>query len=106
MVITPERVKSLSLKHLTLRVVFIGFTDEESIEKILEYSNTNHDWIYKKISQEDGGDDSIVKEWLKNEIVKNKKLASWAEEYGYKFFSSHEKVFEEFQDEVVTFLFE
>ena len=75
MVITPERVKSLSLKHLTLRVVFIGFTDEESIEKILEYSNTNHDWIYKKISQEDGGDDSIVKEWLKNEIVKNKKLA-------------------------------
>ncbi len=104
MAITPERVKSLSVKDLEIRAVFLGFTDESYFEKIFEYSNDKKDWIYKKINQEDGGDDSAVRKWLKEELVKNKNAAALAEEYGYKFFSPHENSFEEYRNKVVKYL--
>lgn len=104
MVITPERVKELSVKDLGVKAVFLGFTDKSHIENIFEYSNDKKDWIYKKINQEDGGDDSFVRKWLHEELEKNKKVAILAEEYGYKFFSPHESSFEVYRDKVVKFL--
>lgn len=104
MAITPERVKSLSLKNLELKVVFLGFTDESHFEKIFEYSNINKDWIHKKINEEDGGDDSHVRKWLKETLEENKKMEALATEYGYSFFSPHEGDFDEYCDKVVKYL--
>lgn len=104
MAITPERVKSLSLKNLELRAVFLGSTEESYFENILAYSKEKEDWMYKKIHQEDGGDDSNVRKWFSDEVIRNRKVAVLAEENGYGFFSPHEGSFDEYRDKVVKYI--
>ncbi|MDB5259086.1 MAG: hypothetical protein JWO73_294 [Candidatus Taylorbacteria bacterium] len=104
MAITPERVKSLSLKNLKIKAAFVGFTDDSHLKNILEYAHANEDWVHKKITLEDGGDDSSVRKWFNEELGKNKEDATLAKEYGYEFFSPHEGSFEEYTNKVVEYL--
>lgn len=104
MVITPEHVKGLNLKNLKIRAAFVGFLDQEYLNTILEYSRAKKDWIYTKIMEENKGDDSSIREWFKNELVKNKIIARKVKEYGYEFFSPGKESFEEYRDKVASYL--
>lgn len=104
MAITPERVKSLSLKNLELKVAFVGFTDDSYLDTILTYAYAKKDWVYKKITEENGGDDSSVRKWFNEELVKNKSLEAVAKDYGYGFFSPSGSSFEKYRDSVVKYL--
>ncbi len=102
--ITPERVKSLSLKNFKLKAVFLGFNNESYLKNILDYSHEHKDWLYKKVMIESGGDYSVAETWFKEELIRSKEVAMLAEKYGYKFFSPQEKNFQKYRDEVVEYL--
>jgi len=91
--ITPERVKSLQLKNLELKVVFIGFTKVVHLEKILEHSQKYNDWI-NKVIEDDGGSKTKIEEWFKKTIRENKRLSKQVREYGYYFIDISEDLFE------------
>ncbi len=104
MAITPELVNSLSLKHLVLKAVFVGFTDDSYLNTILGYAHAKKDWVYKKIVEEDGGDDSAVRKWFADEVIKNKRVERIAKEHGYGFFSPNGDSFEDYCSSVVRYL--
>ena len=103
MVITPEHVKNLVLKNFKIKAVFVGITDDTSLDIMLEQSNLNKDWIYTKIN-EHGGDNTVIKKAFNDEIKKSKKVAILANEYGYKFFPFKNNDFEKYCDEIVDYL--
>lgn len=102
-VITPERVKSLKLKNLELRAVFVGFTDNSYIEKIIGHGLVEKDWVYDHI-QNNNGDDIEIREMFKSLQEKNKLTKEKAAEYGYGFFSPEALPFEEYCGKVVQHL--
>ncbi len=104
MAITPERVKSLNLKNMKLKAVFVGFTDPSHLDSILKYAYENEDWVHTKITKENGGDDTSVREWFNAELEQNNKVEALAKEYGYGFFSPHGGKFDAYCDEVVKYL--
>ncbi|CAN5684788.1 hypothetical protein BH11PAT2_BH11PAT2_03930 [soil metagenome] len=104
MAITPESIKDLKLENLKLKAVFLGYLDNSQFDSVLEYANQHKDWIYKKINQENNGDDTAVRKWFGEEVEKNKVLAANANELGYKFFSPSTGSFEEYTDTVVNYL--
>ena len=99
-VITPERVKNLKLKNLKLKAVFVGFTEEAHIEKIIQQGQTDKDWVYDHIAN-NNGDDTEVRKMFKDLQEKNKLTKEKAEEYGYSFFSPEGLPFDEYCDKVV-----
>jgi hypothetical protein len=92
------------LKNSRIRAAFLGYTDDSDIDSILKYAHTKKDWVYKKIMKEDGGDDSAVRRWFKEECQKNKDVELLAKKFGYGFFSPSGKLFEEYRDTVVKYL--
>ncbi|MDB5245179.1 MAG: hypothetical protein JWN90_284 [Parcubacteria group bacterium] len=104
MAITPERIKYLELENLKVKTVFLGYLDNSQFDSVLEYANQHKDWMYKKINQENNGDDTTVRKWFEEEVEKNKVIAANANEFGYKFFSPSAGSFEEYTDTVVRYL--
>ncbi len=102
-VITPERVKNLKLDNLELRAVFVGFTEETHIEKIIEHGLTEKDWVYDHITS-NNGDDTEVRKMFKSLQEKNKLTKEKADEYGYSFFSPEDLPFEDYCNTVVQHL--
>jgi 2-phosphoglycerate kinase len=105
MVITPERVKSLSFFNFKIKAAFVGITKDTNLNTILEQANLNKDWIYKKIG-EHSGDNSVIKKAFNEEIEKSKKVAVMANEYGYKFFSLKNDDFEGYCNNVANYFLE
>ena len=103
MVITPERVNSLTLKSLNIRAVFVGITEDTDLNTILEKANLNKDWVYKKIN-ENKGDVDVIKRAFNEEIEKSEKVAIAAKEYGYKFFPFKNDDFEKYCNDVLSYL--
>lgn len=99
-VITPERVKDLKLKNLKLKAVFVGFTEESYIEKIIQYGKAEKDWVYDHIIN-NNGDETEVRRIFKDLQEKNKLIKEKAEEYGYGFSSPEDLPFNEYCDKVV-----
>ncbi len=102
-VITPERVKNLKLKNLELRVVFVGFTGDSHIEKIIKHGQIEKDWVYDHITKENGNDTEIRK-MFKNIQEENKLVKEKADEYGYSFFSPENLSFDVYCNSVVEYL--
>ncbi|MCE9643846.1 hypothetical protein K8Q93_01185 [Candidatus Parcubacteria bacterium] len=99
-VITPERVKNLKLENLKLQAVFVGFTEEAHIEKIIQYGQAEKDWVYGHIKN-NNGDDTEIRKMFKSLQEKNKLTKEKAEEYGFGFFSPENLPFDEYCNKVV-----
>lgn len=102
-VITPERVKSLKLNNLELRAVFVGFTGDAYIEKVISHGRAEKDWVYDHIIN-NNGDETEVRKMLKSLQAKNKLTKEKAEEYGYIFFSPEGLPFDEYCETVLEYL--
>lgn len=102
-VLTPERINSLKLKNLELRVVFVGFSSDEFSEQAIEYSKQSKDWVHAKIV-ENGGSEDGVREMFSSLQQKGVKLKQVAEENGYKYFTPDNQQFEDYRTEVVNYL--
>ncbi len=103
MVITPERVKSLALKNFKIKAAFVGITEDTNLNTIFEQANLNKDWVYTKIS-ENNGDNAVIIKAFNEEIEKSKKIAIMASEFGYKFFPFNNNDFEGYCNGVVDYL--
>ncbi|MDE1974951.1 MAG: hypothetical protein KGI49_00340 [Patescibacteria group bacterium] len=104
MTVTPERVKELTLNTLEIRAAFVGFKDQSYLDDILKHSKENGDWVYKKIMEEERGDDSSVRQWFNNAIVRNGEIEKLSKEYGYGFFVPDKDNFGGYCDAVVDYL--
>lgn len=102
-VFTPERVRSLKLKNLELKAVFVGFTTDEFIEQIIEYGKQTKDWVYDSIVENDGSED-VIKKTLADEQKKNLELKARALKYGYKFFDIEVDSFDVYKNKVADYL--
>ncbi len=58
-VFTPERVNSLKLKNLELRAAFVGFSSDEFVEQAIDYGKASKDWVYEKITANNGSEDGV-----------------------------------------------
>jgi 2-phosphoglycerate kinase len=105
MVIKPEHVKSLTLKNLKVKAVFVGITNDTNLNTILELANLNKDWIHTKIKENDG-DITVIKKMFNEEIEKSKKIAASAKECGYKFFPFDNNDFEGYCNGIVNYFLE
>lgn len=102
-VITPERVKSLTLKNLQIRAAFVGYTDATHLDTIINYAHLKKDWVQRQI-EEQNGDETAVREQLGKEVENSKQIAAESVKYGYEFFSPEASSFEEYQNKVVGYL--
>lgn len=102
-VFTPERVQSLKLKNLELRAVFVGFSSNEFIDRVVDHGKQAKDWVYDNINTK--GEEHVRQ--VMNEL-KEKSIALQveAERLGYPFFSADKMPFDEFKECVVSFLLE
>jgi len=102
-VLTPERVQSLDLKNLELRVAFVGFSSDEYIEHVIQHGIRSKDWVYDRIENNGGGEDE-VRSMMQGLLQKSITLRATAEQYGYKFFSADGQSFDEYKKNVVDYL--
>jgi 2-phosphoglycerate kinase len=84
--ITPDRIRSLNLKDLKTKAVFVGITEHSNFNKFIE---SNDDQIEKRLNEE---------------IQKSRKVAADAQSYGYKFLSLDSNNFDGYCDNVVNYL--
>lgn len=100
-VFTPERVKSLKLKKLELQAVFVGFSSDEFIDRVVDHGKQAKDWVYDNINAK--GEEHVrqVMSGLKQKSIT---LRLEAERLGYPFFSADKMAFNEFKEHVVNFL--
>lgn len=104
MIITPERVHNLKLKKLSIRTVFLGYSDISHLTTILEHANSNSsDWINKLITEK-GGDTTPVKASVALEVERNKVVAQLCAEYGYGYFDVTSQPFAKHTEEIKNYL--
>ncbi len=101
--LTPERIKSLRLKNLEVRAIFVGFTKENHFENILAHAGKHNDWIQKAI-EDNKGDQTQIKEWFNGTLEKNQLLLTKATQCGYAFFDISTEPFREIVTRAVAYL--
>jgi 2-phosphoglycerate kinase len=102
--ITPEWVHSLQLPNYTVIPAFIGFTNPNYVEGILEHARNNeHDWINEWLTILNG-DDTKIRAWTASRAEECRATAKLAERYGYQFFDASSKPFAEYVAEVQSYL--
>jgi len=83
---TPEWVSRLELADFTIRAAFVGFTDGSHANNIIAHAKENpHDWINVWL-ENDGGDETKIREWATKQTQLCQKLKSDAESHGFPFF--------------------
>lgn len=104
--ITPEWVKSLHLPGFSIVAAYVGYTNPNFIEGILEHARNNeHDWINEWLSIH-GGDDTKLRSWVTERAQECRDTAKVAEKYGLPFFDASAKPFSEYVNEVRAYLYE
>ena len=101
--VTPERVSRLKLKNLSIKAVFVGYSNESHADAILKSSKKNKDWIQIWL-KEHGGDESLVEDWVKEGIIKSKRVEKLAKKFGYKYFDITKRPFREYVKAVSDYL--
>lgn len=104
--ITPEWVHSLKLSGFTIATAFVGYTNPNYVEGILEHARNNeHDWVNEWLSIHDGNDTKL-RSWVSERAQECRDTAQLAEKYGYPFFDASAKPFPEYVKEVLAYLSE
>jgi 2-phosphoglycerate kinase len=101
--VTPERLHALKLKNLAVRAAFIGYNSESHLEAMIDFARKQKDWVHTSI-EERGGDTSHVAEWVREGIVKSKKMERAAKKFGYGYFDITERPFKKHVMAVVKYL--
>lgn len=97
--ITPERIKSLNLNNLSIKPVFVGFTEDTNFNKaITDLGKDGFDTTEL--------DQDLLKKRFDEHIEKGKKIANSANKYGYKFFSFDNNDYERYCSNVIKYLLE
>lgn len=103
-IFTPELVSSIEASGYEIRAAFVGYTDPSHADSIIEYAKNNpHDWINTWLEQ-DGGDESGIRDWVAKCAAKSQDLKTQAETHGYKFFDISAMLFDEFVQSVRDYL--
>ena len=103
--VTPEWVNSLSIAGFTVVAAFVGYTNPNYIDGILEHARTHeHDWINEWLSIHDG-DDTQLCAWVTERTEESREAQKQAQELGYPFFDASAKPFAEYVSEVQTYLY-
>jgi 2-phosphoglycerate kinase len=102
--VTPEWVHSLRLSNYTIVPAFVGYTNPDYIEGILEHARNNeHDWINEWLSILNG-DDTKLRAWATKTAEACQETAKLAKKYGYPFFDASSKPFSEYVADVQSYL--
>jgi hypothetical protein len=93
---TPEWAKNLKVADVTIRAAFVGFTDPTHVDQILAFAKANsHDWINVWL-ENDGGDETKIREWVTRQAEKCVELKLEAEQLGFPFFDISTMPFDEY----------
>ena len=101
--ITPERLHALKLKNLKVRAVFIGYNNDSQLERMLAFAHKEKDWVWRTIQEHDGNTDHVVK-WVREGIVKSRKLERGAKKFKYGYFDISAGPFKQHTEAVVKYL--
>jgi 2-phosphoglycerate kinase len=100
--LTPQRVHSLRLHHLSLRAAFVGFTREDHLAQILRYAHRHQDWIHASIKEH--GSDAYARHWFNENLQRNLETKKQCQRYGYRFFDVSQPPFKKFVQKVSRYL--
>lgn len=97
--ITSERIKSLNLKNLLIKSVFVGFTEVTNFDKAI--AGLGKDGF--KVTDLDK---DLLKKRFDEHVEKGKKIAISADANGFRFFSFDNNDFESYCSNVINYLLE
>lgn len=104
--ISPSWAAGLNSESSIVRAAFVGYTDPSHANSIIAYAKqTPHDWINNWL-QSEGGDESKIRDWVAKQAVACRALKSEAKKYGYPFFDISTTPFEEYMQNVISYLLE
>ncbi len=105
-VITPEWVRSIDLGKFAVRAAFVGYTDHNHADAILEHASRHpEDWINWWLRLEDNAE-SNIREWVSLQAETNQQTAAEARSYGYEYFDLSAVPFDQHIQAVVDYLLE
>ncbi len=105
-IFTPNWVNNLKIEGYKIRAAFVGFTDPVYVEQILKFAKSNpHDWINSWLDKENG-DETKIREWVKNQARKCLEQKDEAEQLGYPFFDITSMPFEQYLATVQNYFLE
>ncbi len=94
--ITPTWVSNLNIANLTIRAAFVGYTQPSHANSVIAYAKDNSDdWINDWLENE-GGNETKIREWIAKQTDKCLSLKAQAEEYDYPFFDISTQPFEKY----------
>lgn len=100
---SPSWVASLDMPGFTIKAAYVGFTDAAHVETVLAHAKDNeHDWINEWL-QDEQGDDTKIRAWIKKQTIKCSQLKSEAESHGYPFFDISAQPFEDYLADVRSY---
>jgi hypothetical protein len=103
---TPEWVASLEIAGFTIRAAFVGYTNPAHADKLITHAKENpHDWINVWLENE-GGDETKIREWVTKQSEQCLKLKSDAKSHGFPFFDISTVPFSEYIASVQNYFLE
>ena len=82
---------------------FVGCNDESHISSVIEHAKEKKDWVHTWIQEYDG-DDTHVRDWIREEISRSKVIEKLAKKFGYGYFDITKRPFEEHVQVVIDYL--
>lgn len=99
----PKWVSELHVPGFKIKAAFVGYTSSEHIENILKHARQNtHDWINEWL-EKDSGDETNIRNWVKDQAEKCIALKSEAERLGLPFFDASALPFESYVNTVIDY---
>jgi hypothetical protein len=93
---TPTWVSNLKIANLAVRAAFVGYTQPSHADSVIAYAKDHpDDWINDWLENE-GGNETKIREWIAKQTDKCLSLKVEAEEHGYPFFDISTQPFEEY----------
>ncbi len=105
-VISPEWVASLDLPDFSVKPAFVGYTNDNHADSIINYARANpEDWMNKWLEDNDGGE-AKVRAWITKQALASQELKQQAESQGYAFFDISKQLFEDYLSSVQRYFIE
>lgn len=99
---SPSWVSSLVIPGFAIKAAYVGYTDVSHIGSVLAHAKDNeHDWINDWL-QSEAGDETKIRNWIREQAVKCGQLKLEAESCGYPFFDISTQSFEDYKSSVLN----